>query len=110
MNRTQYTIVAIDGTEDARAAAAACNKALGDAGDSFSLEAAEAQFAECSPSLRDALAIEGTEIEIWEAWIDGDRDNAERFSVPAGGMVDIAEAGAAALGVEVSESLNVVRV
>ena len=50
------------------------------------------------------------ETEEWEAWEDGARDDAVRFIVPAGGVVDIAEAGAAALGVDVSERLNVARV
>lgn len=48
--------------------------------------------------------------EVWEAWEDGKRDEAERFLVPLGGTFDVAEAGAAALGVDVSESLNVARV
>ena len=48
--------------------------------------------------------------EETEEWEDGARDDAVRFIVPAGGVVDIAEAGAAALGVDVSERLNVARV
>ena len=48
--------------------------------------------------------------EMWEAWIDGDREGAVRFDVPVGGTCDIADAGAAALGVDVSEALNVARI
>lgn len=48
--------------------------------------------------------------EVWEAWEDGKRDEAQQFLVPEGGFFDVAEAGARALGVEVSESLNVARV
>lgn len=48
--------------------------------------------------------------EVWEAWEDGKRDEAERFLVPLGGTFDVAQAGADALGVEVSEALNVARV
>lgn len=48
--------------------------------------------------------------EVWEAWLDGRRDEAERFLVPEGGTFDVAEAGARALGVEISEELNVARV
>ena len=48
--------------------------------------------------------------EVWEAWEDGRRDEAERFLVPEGGTFDVAQAGARALGVDVSESLNVARV
>ena len=48
--------------------------------------------------------------ETWEAWVDGKRDEAVQFEAPVGGACDIAEAGAAALGIEVCEELNVARV
>ena len=49
--------------------------------------------------------------EVWEAWEDGARDDAARFLVPVQpATVDVAELGASALGVEVSERLNVARV
>ena len=48
--------------------------------------------------------------ETWEAWVDGKRDEAIRFEAPVGGTCDIAEAGAAALGIDVCEELNVKRV
>lgn len=48
--------------------------------------------------------------EVWEAWEDGQREGAVRFLVPLGGTFDVAESGASALGVEVSEVLNVARV
>lgn len=48
--------------------------------------------------------------EDWRAWIDGDEDNAVTFRVPLDAGVDIAFAGACALGVDVSENLNVARV
>ena len=51
-----------------------------------------------------------TEVEAWTAWVDGDKIGAVEFFAPVGGTFDIAEAGAAALGVEVSEQLNVSRV
>ena len=60
------------------------------------------------PRAADFFSI--VEGEAWDAWEDGARDDAVRFIVPAGGGVDIAEAGAAALGVDVSEQLNVARV
>lgn len=47
--------------------------------------------------------------EVWQAWEDGHKDDAVRFLVPQSGTHDVAEAGANALGVEVSESLNVAR-
>lgn len=48
--------------------------------------------------------------EVWQAWLDGQKDDAERFFVPLGGTADVAELGANALGVDVSEALNVARV
>ena len=51
-----------------------------------------------------------TETETWEAWLNGKRDEAVQFEAPIGGTFDIAEAGAAALGIEVCEELNVARV
>ena len=110
MTRTEYTIRPTVLTVDTRAAADACNRELMAAGETHSREAAEEKIKECAPSLRERLTIESEEVEAWEAWEDGARDDAVRFIVPAGGGVDIAEAGAAALGVDVSEQLNVARV
>jgi len=91
---------------DVLAAAAAINRRLGDAGDTGNLAAVEREIAECAESLRGDLAIE--ELEVWEAWIDGSRDDAVRFSVSPG--EDVVQAGASALNVAVSEELNVARV
>lgn len=110
MARTEYTIRPTVLTVDTRAAADACNRELMAAGDTYSREAAEEKIKECAPSLREWLTIEAEDVEAWEAWEDGARDDAVRFIIPAGGVVDIAEAGAAALGVDVSERLNVDRV
>ena len=52
---------------------------------------------------------QAAETETWEAWLDGKRDEAVEFQVPVGGTFDVAAAGAQALGVEVSEELNVAR-
>ena len=108
--RTEYTVRSIDNSVDARAAADACNRELMAAGDTYSRDAVEEKIKECAPSLRELLTIEAEDVEAWEAWEDGARDDAVRFIIPAGGVVDIAEAGAAALGVDVSERLNVARV
>ena len=110
MARTEYTIRPTVLTADTRAAADACNRELASAGDTFDRRSVEKKLAECAPGLREWLTIESEEVEAWEAWEDGARDDAVRFIVPAGGVVDIAEAGAAALGVDVSERLNVARV
>lgn len=48
--------------------------------------------------------------EVWQAWIDGAREEAVEFLVPLAGTTDVAERGANALGVEVSEELNVDRI
>jgi hypothetical protein len=95
---------------DARAAADACNRELMEQGETGNLDAAKAQIASCAECLRDGLKIESAEFEVWEAWINGHRDEAERFLVPLTGTADVAEMGAAALGVDVSEELNVARV
>lgn len=55
----------------------------------------------------DLVAVE---VEEWVAWEDGRKDDAVSFFAAAAGTLDIAEAGARALGVDVSESLNVSRV
>lgn len=48
--------------------------------------------------------------EVWTAWEDGARDDAVTFLVPLNGEAfDVADAGAQALGVDVSERLNVER-
>lgn len=107
---TGYAIVPTDRSVDARAAADACNKALMDQGDTHSREAAEAQIASCAESLRGSLEILDEDFEMWEAWEDGKRDEAEWFMVPVGGTADVAKLGASALGVDVSESLNVKRI
>jgi len=62
MTRTEYTIVPTDRSVDARAAADACNRELMEQGETYSLEAAQAQIASCAPSLRDALRIESEEV------------------------------------------------
>jgi hypothetical protein len=56
-----------------------------------------------------SIAAPAIETETWIAWLDGKRDEAVTFEVPLGGTFDVAEAGAAALGVDVSENLNVQR-
>lgn len=59
-----------------------------------------------SPSELQAVIVE---TETWIAWIDGDKENAVEFEVPLGDTYDVASAGADALGVELSEELNVAR-
>ena len=106
--RTEYTVRAIDNSVDARAAADACNLELMAAGDTYSLQAAEEKVEECAVSLRDALKIESADYEVWRAWEDGEKDGAVEFLVPLDGKAhDVADIGASALGVDVSERLNV---
>ena len=106
--RTEYTVRAIDNSVDARAAADACNLELMAAGDTYSLQAAEEKVEECAVSLRGALKIEGADYEVWRAWEDGEKDDAVEFLVPLDGKAhDVADIGASALGVDVSDRLNV---
>jgi hypothetical protein len=56
-----------------------------------------------------AINTNAAQTETWEAWLDGKRDESVTFEVPVEGTFDVAEAGAAALGVEVCEELNVQR-
>ena len=49
------------------------------------------------------------ETETWVAWLDGKRNEAVEFEVPVAGTYDVAEAGAAALGIDVCEELNIKR-
>jgi len=53
--------------------------------------------------------FETVQVEAWKAWVDGSNVEVEFFA-PVDGNFDIAEAGARALGIEVSEELNVERV
>lgn len=48
--------------------------------------------------------------ERWLAWADGRQDDAVEFLVPIGGTFDVAEAGANALGIDVSDVLNVKKI
>ena len=54
--------------------------------------------------------LQAVEVQAWEAWIDGHRDEAVEFHAPVAGTFDIAAAGALALGVDVCEELNVQRI
>ena len=45
-----------------------------------------------------------------QAWLDGDKDNAEMFFVPESGDHDVAEMAASALGCDVCAELNMERV
>lgn len=47
--------------------------------------------------------------EKWAAWLDGQKEEAVEFEVPVFGISDIAALGAAALGVDLSELVNVER-
>jgi hypothetical protein len=52
-----------------------------------------------------------TQMDTWVAWLAGNKDGAVAFYVPAQSpeQFNVAQAGADALGVEVSEELNVQR-
>jgi hypothetical protein len=67
----------------------------------------EAQISEVPGS---PIELKATEVDLWEAWLDGQRSGAVEFHAPVGGTFDIAEAGAAALAIEVCAELNVRRI
>lgn len=54
--------------------------------------------------------LESETLEVWQAWLDGDKDNAEMFFVPESGDHDVAEMAASALGCDVCAELNMERV
>ena len=47
--------------------------------------------------------------EKWVAWTDEDPERRVEFEVPLGSTYDVSDAGATALGIELSESVNVAR-
>jgi hypothetical protein len=100
-----YTVHASTNNADARAAAAAINRRLGDAGDTSNLRAVEQEIAECSADIREDLAIETR--TLWTAWIDGAEDDAVPFTVATG--EDVIEAAASALGGVSRDVINVRR-
>jgi hypothetical protein len=100
-----YVVHAATNSADARAAAAAINRRLGDAGDTGNLRAVEQEIAGCSAGIRDDLAIETR--TIWVAWIDGAEDDAVPFTVATGD--DVIEAAASALGGVSRDVINVRR-
>ena len=100
-----YTVHAAINSADARAAAAAINRRLGDAGDTSNLREVQREIAECSANIRDDLVIETR--TIWTAWIDGAEDDAVPFAVSAG--EDVIEAAASALGGVSRDVINVRR-
>jgi hypothetical protein len=81
-----------------------------DARDACAVDAGYDSEADMAAKLDAKSELQAVEVEAWEAWIDGQRSSAVEFHAPVGGTFDIAEAGAAALGIEVCEELNVQRV
>lgn len=87
--------------------AASCEQA---ARDLCARDAGYKDEADMVDQLEQASELVAVEVEEWAAWEDGEKDGAVSFFAPSSGTFDIAEAGARALGVDVSESLNVSRV
>ena len=50
-----------------------------------------------------------TDTEIWEAWLEGDRENGVVFEVACSDKFDIVEIAALTMGIDVCESINVRR-
>ena len=68
----------------------------------------ESEF-DMSMELGKPSALVAVEVEEWIAWVDENREEVASFHAPVGGTCDIASMGADALGVDVSETLNVTR-
>jgi hypothetical protein len=98
-----YTVYATDNGADTRAAAAAINRRLGDAGDTSTFREVEREIVECSECIRDDLTIETR--TIWIAWIDGAEDDAVPFAIADG--EDVIEAAASVLGGASRDVINV---
>lgn len=78
--------------------------------DACALDAGYDSESDMASKLDAKSELQAVEVEAWEAWIDGQRGAAVEFHSPVGGTFDVAEAGAAALGIKVCEELNVQRI
>lgn len=107
---TFYRVVAINGNTDAASAATDINTRAQGCGWHDEESTMREEIASCAESIRSYLVQETETFEVWQAWIDGNKDNAECFFVPVAGTHDVAELAASALGCDVGVDLNMERV
>lgn len=107
---TFYRVVAINGNTDAATAATYINTRAQCCGWHDEERTVRDEVASCAESIRADLIIESDTFDVWQAWLDGDKINAECFFVPQSGVHDVAELAAAALGCDVCAELNMERV
>lgn len=107
---TFYRVVAINGNTDAASAATNINTRAHGCGWHDEERTMREEIALCADSIRADLELESETFEVWQAWIDGDKDNAEMFFVPKAGSHDVATLAANALGCDVCSELNMERV
>lgn len=107
---TFYRVVAINGNTDAATAATDINTRAECCGWSDDERTMSDEVASCAESIRADLVIESYTFEVWQAWLDGDKDNAEMLFVPLAGVLDVAELAASALGCDVCAELKMERV
>lgn len=107
---TFYRVVAINGNTDAAIAATGINTRSKCCGWHDEESTMREEIASCAESIRADLVLESETVEVWQAWLDGDKDNAECFFTPVAGTHDVAELAASALGCDVCPELNMERV
>ena len=107
---TFYRVVAINDNTDAATAATYINTRAQGCGWHDEESTMRDEIASCAESIRADLVLESETLEVWQAWLDGDKDNAEMFFVPESGDHDVAEMAASALGCDVCAELNMERV
>ena len=83
---TFYRVVAINGNTDAASAATDINTRAQGCGWHDEESTMRDEIASCAESIRADLVLESETVEVWQAWLDGDKDNAECFFVPVGKM------------------------
>ena len=107
---TFYRVVAINGNTDAASAATDINTRAQGCGWNDEERTMRDEIASCAESIRSDLVLESETFEVWQAWTDGNKDNAECFFTPVAGTHDVAELAASALGCDVCPELNMERV
>ena len=107
---TFFSVAAINGNADAAAAAHNINTRAQGCGWNDEESTMRDEIASCADSIRADLVLESETVEVWQAWLDGEKQNAEMFFVPQSGGHDIAELAAAAVGRDVCAELNMERV
>lgn len=103
---TFYSVASTAGNSDAAAAAHDINTRAEGCGWNDDERTMREEIASCAESIRANLVLQSEVFEVWQAWLDGDKLNAECFYVQQAGMHDVAELAAKAVGCDVCPELN----